>query len=172
MTVFRLTRILAVASLLVTMACSSSPTAPSIANVSGVWSYVSTITSASGGECVAPFFPIGGITRGTFSVTQNGATLSATSRQNDTGITCQYSGTAGTSTIALSFSSCNIGGVGGVLCANGARRDVLFATDTLNLNVNGSQLSGTEGQTMSVTVAGTNTGVGLLTFASQWTATR
>jgi hypothetical protein len=67
------------------VACgSNSPTAPAIAQVSGVWNYTSVLTSVSGGECVGGLLAsaVGTADRGTLSVNQSGSSLTATSRSS------------------------------------------------------------------------------------------
>ena len=116
---------------LVALSCgggSSSPTAPSaptIAQVAGVYTGTSTLTSVSGGECVGTLFQsaVGAVSAFTAGVTQMGSTLSATVTSQTTGISCSYSGTAGSSAVTLNLTTCQIDTLV-YECAGGVRRRV------------------------------------------------
>jgi len=59
---------------------SSSPTAPSVAQVAGVWRGTDRLTAASGGECFAATFQgtIGTTDNVTAAITQTGSNLNLT----------------------------------------------------------------------------------------------
>lgn len=155
-------------------ACGGSPTAPSIAQVAGVWSYTSTQTSISGGECVGQLLSssIGSVDRGTFSVTQTGSSLTGTSRSASSGLSCMWTGTAGSSSMALSWSTCDAAVFTGIHCANGALRDMRLVASSISATVLGNTANGTGAETYNISVSGTSSGVGALSSNYSWTAVR
>lgn len=151
----------------------TGPTGQSVVDAAGVWQYTARLSSVAGGECVGADFQaaIGQILTGTLSVTQNGANLTATSRDNATGSSCQYTGTAGRNSIALGWTSCDIGNLSWN-CANGARRDLFMITNSVNATINGRSASGTQAESYNVVVGGIGTQVGVLTLNASFTASR
>lgn len=154
----------------------SSPSTPQIAQVAGLWRVTATLSSVSGGECAGPFLQalIGtpsGVSRSSVSITQNGATLTATSTSDSNGSTCQYTGNAGANTFTLNWQSCQIG-VFRLTCANGAVRDINLVSNSATMTVTGSSGTGTQAESYNVFVAGTNVGVGVLVANSNISATR
>ncbi len=64
-----------------TAACSSSPTAPSIIQVGGLWAGSTRLANVTGGECVGTTLSalsLGTVQNYTVQITQTGASLSAT----------------------------------------------------------------------------------------------
>jgi hypothetical protein len=151
----RLLLAFACAVLVAALACggTSSPSAPStptIVNVAGVWNGTTRLTAATGGECVGVLYQ---------------ANLGATQR-----VTAQVS-QAGTSSMTLNWASCQVG-VFRLQCSNGAYRDVNLVGDTISATVTGNTMTGTDGSSYNVFVAGTNIGVGMLTLNGTFSATR
>src|ERR1700682_2550550 len=102
----RLAVVLAVSAI----ACggSSGPSAPSTpVDVAGLWTGFLQITSVSGGDCLGPTLNAlaGSRQMYTLQVTQNGGALTAVATQTVTGSSTQFSGTAGTTSIALNETS-------------------------------------------------------------------
>jgi hypothetical protein len=152
----------------------STPTAPTptIVQVAGLWGYTARLTSASGGECVGQFFQAAtGVTdTGTWQVTQTGASLTARSTDSFGG-TCDYTGTAGSSSIVLNASRCDVSRAI-LTCLNGARRELEIITEAINANVAGSSATGTSVQTWNVYIANTRVGVGVMALNGTLSATR
>jgi hypothetical protein len=153
------------------IACSgsSSPSAPSIptfVNVAGLWTGRVTITSISGGECVGvteqALGAVGSSQTYTLQVTQAGSSLTAVATSNATGISTNFSGTAGTASIALNATSSTAALVFGIHCSNGQLRDTQLSVETIDATVSGNTGSGTSAETANVYIAGTQTGVGIL----------
>jgi hypothetical protein len=143
---------------------NSTPTAPSIAQVSGVWTGTVTQTSASGGECVGTLFAgSNGVSSPfTVSITQSGSSLNATASSQTTGQSCTYTGTAGSNTIALNVTTCTPVAFQ-IRCANNAVRDIYLVTRSVTGTLNGNMISGTTGETWNVFASGTTTnGLGVL----------
>lgn len=160
----------------VVVGCSgnNSPTVPASAQVAGLWSGTITITGITGGECVGGLLQrsLGQQERETLSVTQNGATLTATSTSQSSGSSCSYTGTAGASSVVLNVTSCTASDLLGITCANGARRDMRLQTAALNATVSGNSGSGTSGSTYNILAAGTQAAVGVMTVNGAFTMTR
>lgn len=152
----------------------TAPSAPQIAQVGGVWAYRDTATSVSGGECVGAALQgaVGSVSTGTIQITQTGSSLTATATDDSTGSNCSYTGTAGSNSMALNGTFCSIASITGIVCANGARRDIRIQTLAINATITGSSANGTTAETWNVFVSGTATGVGILTLNSSFTATR
>jgi hypothetical protein len=143
--------------------------------VAGVWRVSETYAAVTGGECLADAFAglVGVTGTGTLQITQNGASLTARATDDATGASCDYVGTAGTSTIALNTSSCTASDFYGAACpTGGGMRDVRLLTGGFNATVTGTSATGTGAQTYNVFVAGTSTPVGTIVVSSRLTATR
>jgi hypothetical protein len=158
------------------LACgSSSPTAPSNVQVAGVWSATDRFGSATGGDCVGP--TLTAIDNGTFQaysvqISQNGSALTAIVTSNSNGVTTNYSGTAGESSITLNATFSTAATVFGVHCLNGALRDINLTNSTITATMNGNSGSGTNAASYNVFAAGTTTGVGILTINSTFSMTK
>jgi hypothetical protein len=131
----------------------TTPSAPIIAQVGGVWSVSTAFTSVSGGECVGSALAtnVGARSTGTLQVQQAGSSLTATGTDDGTGASCSYTGTAGATTMALNITTCTASDIIGAQCANGSVRNVRLQTGASNLSVNGASASGTLARTYNVT---------------------
>lgn len=156
---------------------NSSPTSPSTtAQMAGSWTYNARLTSASGGECVGVDFQavVGASDSGTLTISQNGTSLTATLTSDvASGGACTYSGTIDSNAFRLTLTRCE----GGMMfrdfpCANGARRDIEFATNPIEGTVTSTSLSATTTETYNIFNAGTNTRLGTLTLTAAMTATK
>ena len=164
--------------LVATASCGDdSPTAPSTVQVGGVWRGTERITAVSGGECFGTFqsmiaagFPVREFPT-SMSITQNGANLDVTATSEEGG-NATYSGSAGQSTVVLTWVSCAACNLVGATCPNGAQRDVIKQSGSVNASVAGRSMSGTEGEIYNVFVAGTQTSVGTLSLTSSFTFIR
>ena len=149
------------------------PTSPSVVQVSGTWNGTATSRSWSGGECVGTTLQAGGPLAQPFSlsITQSGSSLSATTTSPATG-TCTYTGTAASSSITLNLTSCAVTLFPGLLCSNGAVRDLRLVALSTSLNINGNNASGTSTYTYDVFTSGTSTRVGTIVIQADATAMR
>jgi len=159
------------------LACGSSPTGPTgndVVDVAGVWNFSGTLSNVTGGECVGTSLQssVGTTIRGTLSITQTGANLTATTRSASDGSSCTYAGTAGQNAFALSWQACDAGRQIGYPCTNGTRRDFNMVTNSINATQSGNTLSGTQAESFNVLVAGTSTNVGVLVLNASFTASR
>ena len=155
----------------------TSPTAPStptIAQVAGVWTGTATLTSVTGGECVGTVLQsaVGSADSFTAAVTQTGSTLSATITSQSSGLSCSYSGTAGSNTVTLNLTTCQVDTLLDVQCAGGVLRDMQLIAEGITGTVSGNTVSGTTAETWNVFIAGTTVGVGPLTLNSTFTMAR
>lgn len=163
--------------LAISAACGSSdsPTGPTYAQAGGVWAASVRLVAASGGDCVGPTISavsLGAVTNYTMQITQSGSTLTAIVTDTSTGVRTNFTGTAGTSTIAMNgtFSSAAI--ISGFPCLSGVRRDLNLTNVTFNGNINGNTGNGTEAESYNVFVAGTTAGVGVMILNGNFTMTR
>src|SRR5689334_3474210 len=100
-----------------------------VADVGGVWSYTSRLTSITGGECLAPLLQstIGSAETGTISLTQSIENTTATTRSNSDGSACESTVvTVGESSIGLVWMSCDAANIFSMQCTNGERRDLIL----------------------------------------------
>lgn len=160
-------------------ACSGSdtpaaPSAPVIAQVAGVWTGVATLTSASGGECVGTIYQglVGSRNNFTASISQAGSTLTATVTSQSDGTSCSYSGTAGSNTVSLNATSCQVSILTKIRCANGSVRDIQLFADAITASVNANTATGTEAETWNTFVSGTSSGVGILILNASFTMSK
>ena len=184
----RIQHIIVGLALCITAACgggSSSPTAPTpapttppapqIVQVAGLWGYTATLTSSTGGGCLSEFFQsqIGATDTGTVQVTQQGSSLEALVTSDSTGTSTRYAGTAGSSSVALTAVAGDVGGFTGIECPSGGGLvDLITVSDAINGTVSGSTITGTAAETSNVTVTGTGAAAGILTLNSSFVATR
>ena len=165
-----------IAMALVAFACGgpTTPSLPAIAQVAGIWNATARITAVSGGECLGSLLQsaIGTTDQFSAAITQNGSSLNATVTSKSSGSSCGYTGTAGSNSIVLNVSSCQSSDLFGVRCANGALRDMRLQAGAINATVSGSSGSGTAANTYNVFVAGTSSGVGILTINESVSMTR
>ena len=170
--------LLLIATLVGSVSCGKNsptgPSAPSFVQIAGLWSYSARLATVAGGECVGPLLQatIGAVEAGTMSVTQSGGTLSARATNSSSGLTCDYNGTAGASSVTLNWTRCDVGIITGATCPNGARRDLEMISRSITATVTGNSASGTSSETWNVFIAGTRTGVGVLTLSGPFNGNR
>ena len=150
------------------------PPAPQIVQVAGVWGYTVTLTGVTGGGCLgAALMPLIGTTfTGTMQVTQQGSSLEAIATLDSDGTATRYTGTAGSSSIALNAVSWDVGSITGLFCLSGEGRDIHLVSEGINGTVNGSTVTGTVAETANVVESGTGNAAGILTVNSSFVATR
>ena len=92
-------------------AAGEKPAHHPIVNAAGLWTGSSRTTSAAGGECVGPTLAasVGATTPITVQVSQNGSVVTAVVTGTTTGVYTNYSGTAGSSSISLSWTYSSAG---------------------------------------------------------------
>jgi hypothetical protein len=156
---------------------SNTPTTPSpppTAQIGGVWRGTARLTSSTGGECLAAVFQsaIGSTSSFAASLNQAGSSLTATVTDPSTGGSCVYTGSVGSSAVTLNVNGCTASNLFGVRCANGAARDLILVTGSINGTVSGNSISGTEAETYNVVSSLTGAGVGTLILNSSFTGTR
>jgi hypothetical protein len=153
--------------------CGGSPAAPSSASSAGAWLGYSTLTTASGGECVGGTLQAALGARDVFmaAIKQVGGSLDATITSQGNGISCAYAGTAGTGSLSLNLTVCQARRVPGVQCGGGAVRDLELVNGTLTANVNTAvgTGSGIETSTWSVMAPGTTAPLGTLSLTATFT---
>lgn len=163
-------RKLALLILLGAAGCGDSPSAPAPQPVqaAGVWRGNLRVTGAAGEPCVgAAFQSAAGVSFDyTLTVQQSGASVTATSRSVATGIVCQLTGTAGTSSILLNQSTCNATEPRFFSCET-IFRDARPAALTLNVDISGNSASGGYVETYNVFVSGTTTNLGTASLNAQ-----
>jgi len=167
--------ILVFAVVLASGACTgSSPAAPSVAQLGGVWNGTATLSSVSGGECVGAAIQaaVGSTIGYTVAITQTGSSMSATVTSKSSGASCSYTGTAGSNSFSFNATSCQAANAYGLQCSSGAMRDALLVADAFSGTVAGNTANGTEAETYNVVVSGTSSGVASLTLNSNFTMTR
>ena len=175
--------LLVVLSLVAVNCGGDSPTAPStptIAQVGGVWTSTATLTGVTGGECVGNLFQgfVGTVSASTATVTQTGSTLTGTITSPDTGISCSYSGTAGSNTVVLNLTTCQVD-TAQIECGGGVLRHIQLVAGSATGTVSGNTMSGTAVETWNVFTEGLSPGsllgavsVGVLTVNSTFQMTR
>ena len=187
----RIHRVIAVLALCITAACgggNSSPTSPTpiptptptptpepqIVQVAGVWSYTATLTGVTGGGCLGAIFlsQIGTTDTGTIQITQQGSSLEAIATLDSDGTSTRYTGTAGSSLVALNAVFADVGSITGFVCPTGERRDINKVSEGINGTVSGSTVTGTVAETSNVVETGTGNAAGILTLNSSFVATR
>ena len=156
----------------------STPTnpAPTPVQLAGIWTMTETRTSITGGECLdgALQATVGTTAVDTMVFTQNGTSLTAVSTAQSNGVSCNWTGTAGTDRFVLNLSSCQSNvNLFGLRCSNGAVRDLRIASGAMNLiiNANGTY-TGTKAETYNVVVAGSSSQVGTMIFNENASMTR
>jgi len=155
------------------VACGGSPITPSSSSVAGAWLANSTLTSASGGECVGAALQaaIGGRDVFMAAIQQSGGALAATLTSTGNGTSCAFSGNTANGSLTLNLTTCQAGRVGGVKCAGGAVRDLQLAAETVTAS--GSSTAGTGGGTdvssWNVMTPGSAAPVGVLNLTASFT---
>ena len=127
---------------------------PLTANVNGLWRGSSTLTAATGGECVGPLLSagIGTADTRTLTMAQEGTGVTAKVTSADTGLGCQYTGRVALNTLALDAASCAAGEPVFLVvqCTNGATRQLELVGSTITATVAGGVVSGTLAETFNV----------------------
>lgn len=173
-TVWRLVLVMAV----VAAACgngATAPTSPQPVQAAGTWRGDLRVTSGTGEPCVgAAFQSAAGISfEYTLRVQQSGGQLTATSMSPATGIVCQLTGTAQSSSIELNLTTCsNASPPRFFSCAGNIFRDARPSALTINASVIGSSLSGSYAEAYDVFDYGTTTRLGTATSNAQLTLSR
>jgi hypothetical protein len=167
----RLTSIFLVA--IVASGCASPPpSAPSVNQVAGAWLANSTLTAASGGECVGA--TLQGVLgrRDTFTAALAGeGNLDATITSQGNGTSCEYAGPVVNGAVSLNLITCHTSRVIDVPCSSGDLRDLQLVNGNIVAKANG-QLGtggGTDSSTWNVFVSGTGTSVGVLNVTASFT---
>jgi hypothetical protein len=135
-------------------ACGGNTTAPSVAQVGGVWTGLASQSSVSAGQC-SDVFVNGAESSDTLTITQTGSTLAATSSSQFTGIGCSYTGTAGTNTVTLNATSCSTSAYP-VTCT-GTPRNIVLNALTITATISGNAMIGTAVETWNVFPSGNPT---------------
>ena len=123
---------------------STSPTAPTIAEMAGNWTGTYAAESASGCGCVANLLQTIVGVRVPFSmqISQNGATFEGRLTDEE-GVWCDLEGTVSSGTFSASFTTCSEPDPGEVECPNGSRRNLVWGHTTVEGTVIGNQMTGT-----------------------------
>ncbi len=126
---------------------SSSPSGTGTAQVGFLWSASVTQTTASGGqECLLSFQSANGQADSwTIQINQNNTDLTASAASVNSGQSCSYTGTVGTSPITLNMTTCTPAGF--TISCSGTLRDVYILSRTLNGNVNATNATLIQGTT-------------------------
>ncbi len=144
----------------VAAACSSPPpAAPAAGQVSGAWVANTTLTTASGGECIgADLRNLPGRRDVLLAALAGESTISATITSQGNGTSCAYSGS-------------NANGVLNVSCSTGDRRDVQLVAGTLQAQADSrvGTGSGSDTTTWNVFAAGSQQPVGVLSVTEAFT---
>ena len=171
----RLPFVLLILALSAACGSDSAPTAPSIAQIAGVWRGSVTTASVSGGECLGPTFAsqIGGTSQVSAAISQSGASISSTITSITSGSNLVYTGSVGASAVQLTFSTCSACNTIGARCPNStALRDIKIQSSSINGTVVGNGITGTESELYNVFISGTSTSLGTLTINNSFSLTR
>ena len=158
-------------AVLLACSCGGSPTSPSLADrVSGVWLGHSTLSSASGGECVGATLQskVGGRDVFAAPIRQTGNDLLAAIAYQGNGTTCELGGNVDGTSVDLTMTSCRVGRLSGVACSDGSVRDLQMLTDRINASVRSESGSGTETTTWNVMLPASSVSVGVLTVTASF----
>lgn len=139
------------------------PTAPSTANVAGLWVGVQTLTGASGCGCVGSIYRslIGFTTNYTAQINQTGPSITARSTNTETGLWCDSTGTVGSETFTLNAVNCAAEGFR-MTCLNGQKRDLFMVSASSQGTVSGNRASGTGSETWNCYNSWTGASAGVL----------
>jgi hypothetical protein len=157
------------------LACScggSSPTAPTgPERVSGVWVGHSTLTSASGGECVGSTLQAAVGSRDQFAapIQQSAADLTATVAYQGNRTVCELAGNVQSTSVLLTVGSCRAGQVIPMRCSNGDVRDLRMLTGRISASAVSGAGSGTDITTWNVSMPGTDVSVGVVQVTAGFT---
>jgi len=153
---------------------SSTPTAPSMPDVSGAWLGEVTLTDFDGGECLAgTFHDIAGLP-GQFHATlaQTGTRVTATMDIDHTGAVCTFTGSVQGDQLLLSTTNCTDPKILALPCSNGAIRGLLPDAESLRATVADTGIVGTAVENDKVVVSGTTNSVGQFTGRSAFVLSR
>jgi hypothetical protein len=156
------------------VSCGSGPNAPSVAQVDGRWTGTSTLTSITGEECVAEQINnLVGVTV-PFSLVFSQIASNVTETSFATTPECFFTGTVGTSTIALRATSASCHDLlRGFPCrGNAGSRDIGLIERTLSGTIAANKMSLTLIQRENVFIAGTPMLVGVVTTTNDITLSR
>jgi hypothetical protein len=157
-------------------ACESSGTVapPTPVAVSGAWIGDQTVTSLTGGECLAASLQtlVNQQTPVRATLTQSGTAVTATLDNGQNSAVCNYTGTIGSNVLVLSVTACVPAKTTDVRCPGGGVRDVEVQSESLRLTVAGNRMTGTAVETDAVLVSGTTTSVGTVVIDSSLTLAR
>lgn len=136
--------------------------------MTGVWTGLSTLVSATSSSCIGPVFQdrIGRSDVVGASFTQTGSTLSATITGQNFGVACSYTGTATAGTATVNVISCQAGTITGARCADGTLLDLALAAAEVRVVPAGNRATGTQVETWNVFESGTSNPAGVLTLNS------
>ena len=149
------------------------PTEPSIAQMGGVWSGVSTLQASTGCGCVTSLFNqfIGLQQNYTDQINQSGTSISGITTDNATGIWCEYTGTVGSASFAVNSSRCAVDTFL-VQCDNGNQRWLLPLAKSAEGTVTGNSATGTAAETYQCLNSQNGAPTGTLTLRSSFTQTK
>jgi hypothetical protein len=136
---------------------SPPPVPPKAANEMVVWVGSKTLTSASGGECLAPTFSALVGTTGTYElrVTQTGNSVSAVVADPKLGFVASYVGTADESSISLKPAGFYTPGpfpTNNLPCNSGQGVRTLDPSTTITMIINGNTATGTVTDDIEVSI--------------------
>jgi hypothetical protein len=153
---------------------SSSSQAPSPADVSGVWLGEQTLTSFTGGECLAPVFQdlVGYPSQFRATLTQSGTSVTATLDIDHTGSICTYTGSIEGDALVLTTTSCSAPRVLAVPCASGSARGLLLQSEKLRATLSGNRIVGTAVEDDNVVASGSSDVVGPLVANGSFSLSR
>src|SRR2546425_13229274 len=115
-----------------TSCASPAPAAPSASQIAGAWVANSTLTAASGGECVGADLRSAIGRRDVFLAALAGqSAIDATITSQGNGTSCAYTGSNSSGSVSLTMTSCQSGRVVNVRCSTGDRRDLQLVSATL-----------------------------------------
>jgi len=155
---------------LLAVACSGSPSAPSVDSASGVWIGKATLSAVSGGECVGPTLASAIGSRDMFaaSIRQAAADVTATVAYQGNRTSCVLSGTVGDARVGMNLTSCHAGRIERLTCSNGVMRDVGMLSDRITAAVVNGTGTGTDVSTWNVFEAGGTVPLGVLTLTAEF----
>ena len=141
-----------IVALLCGSGCSSTPTAPTPIDITGLWTGSATISKAVGGDCVGPTLTqtsVGVIRTYSIKLTQAGTAVTGTVTNPSTGGVWTVSGTVSGSSIAgstvlLNSTSSTNGPQLGFVCSDGSIRDIVPSSLAVSATItNGQTITGT-----------------------------
>ena len=154
-------------------ACSGGdPVAPAtVARVSGVWVGHSTLTSASGGECVGDLLSerIGGRDLFAAHILQSGSRLDAGVTYQGNATSCEFSGDLQGTSLDLTLTSCRAGRVRTLQCKGGELRELELLTRRIAARASNSTGTGSDTSTWRVRLPGTSASLGTLSMSATFT---